>query len=69
MGNQDAFSKYVQNACQYALLEYELGIDANFTIFYLDPTMVDVLGSCWMNNVSVPDAGNLIATTIQMDSK
>lgn len=62
------FNDYVQAACQYAMLEYDLGIKTNLAVFYLDASMVDMLGSCWMNSVSIPDAANLIATTIQLDS-
>jgi hypothetical protein len=63
------FNEYVQRACQYAMMEYDLGIKTPVALFYLDSTMVDMLGSCWMSEVSVPDAANLIATTIQLDSK
>jgi len=65
----EEFNQYVQIACQYAMLEYDLGIKSKLVIFHLDHTMVDMLGSCWMSSVSIPDAANLIATTIQMDSK
>lgn len=63
------FNHYVQMACQYAMWEYDLGVKTSLALFYLDPTMVDMLGACWISDVSVPDAGNLIATTIQLDSK
>ncbi len=66
---ENQFNEYVQRACQYAMWEYDLGIKSSVALFYLDPTIVDMLGACWISDVSVPDAANLIATTIQLDSK
>jgi hypothetical protein len=65
---ESGFNKYIQKACQYAFMEYELGIKTSSGLVYLDQTMVDMLGACWISCVSVPDAANLIATVIQMDS-
>ena len=62
------FNDYVHRACSYAMMEYELGIKSGMALFFLDETMVDLLGTCWISSVSVPDAANLIATTIQLDS-
>lgn len=63
------FNEYVQRACQYAMWEYDLGIKTSIALFYLDSTMVDMLGACWISEVTIPDAANLIATTIQLDSE
>jgi hypothetical protein len=65
---ESGFNEYIQKACQYAFMEYELGIKTSSGLVYLDQTMVDMLGACWISCVSVPDAANLIATVIQMDS-
>jgi hypothetical protein len=56
------FANYVSNACQYAYMEYEFGLDTEYAVFQLDEYTVEMLGLCWVSGVSVPDAANLIAT-------
>lgn len=63
------FNEYVELACRYAMLEYDLGLNTPVALFFLDQNMVDMLGACWISCVSIPDAANMIATTIQFDSK
>lgn len=63
------FNEYVQLACKYAMLEYDLGLKTDVALFFLNQNMIDMLGACWISCVSVPDAANMIATTIQFDSK
>jgi hypothetical protein len=63
------FNEYVQLACQYAFMEYDLGIQTPVALFYLNETMIETLGACWMSCVSIPDAANMIATQIQFDSR
>jgi len=56
------FANYVSNACQYAYMEYEFGVDTEYAVFQLDEFTLEMLGLCWVSGVSVPDAANLIAT-------
>jgi len=57
-----SFEKYVQFACYYAFLEYDLGIEGKgAVVFYLDEYILEMLGFCWVSSVSIPDAANLIA--------
>jgi len=63
------FNEYIELACKYAMLEYDLGLEKPAALFFLDQNMIDTLGSCWISCVSIPDAAHIIATTIQFDSK
>lgn len=56
------FADYVFFACQYAFMEYDLGIQTEFALFQLDEYTLEMLGLCWVSWVSVPDAANLIAS-------
>ena len=55
------FERYVGLACQYAYMEYDLGVDTEYAIIQLDEYTVEMLGLCWVSRVSVPDAANLVA--------
>ena len=55
------FEKYVGFACQYAYMEYDFGIESQYAIIQLDEYTVEMLGLCWVSNVSVPDAAHLVA--------
>lgn len=55
------FAEYVQQACQYAYMEYDFGVDSQYAIMQLDEYTVEMLGLCWVSRVSVPDAAHLIA--------
>jgi hypothetical protein len=59
------FQTYLILACQYAFLEYELGIGSNFALIQLDMETVEELGTCWVHHISVPDAGRVVAKKIQ----
>lgn len=56
------FASYVHRACQYAFLEYDLGVEGDYALFQLDEFTVEMLGLCWVSKVSVPDAANLVAS-------
>jgi hypothetical protein len=55
------FAEYVQRACQYSYMEYDFGVESQYAIMQLDEYTVEMLGLCWVSNVSVPDAAHLIA--------
>jgi hypothetical protein len=55
------FFEYVQLACQYAYLEYDLGVESSSALIFLNQQAVEALNCCWKNLVSVPDAAHLIA--------
>ncbi len=59
------FQTYIILACQYAFMEYELGVEGNFALIQLDMNTVEELGSCWVHYVSVPDAARVVARNIQ----
>ncbi len=59
------FNEYVQRACQYAYLEYDLGVESEFALFYLSAEAVEGLESCWKNLVSIPDAGHFVAKMVK----
>lgn len=59
------FADYVFFACQYAYMEYDFGVQTEFALFQLDEYMIEMLGLCWVSFVSVPDAGNLIASRVR----
>jgi hypothetical protein len=59
------FASYVQLACQYAYMEYDFGVDAEYALFQLDEWTVEMLGLCWVSKVSVPDAANLVAYRVK----
>lgn len=56
------FADYVHLACQYAYMEYDFGFQSEFAVFKLDEYTVEMLGLCWVSNITVPDAANLIAS-------
>lgn len=60
-----SFNKYLILACHYAFMEYDLGIDTERPFFQMDEWMVEMLGSCWVSCISVPDAARMIARKIQ----
>lgn len=59
------FADYVRNACQYAYMEYDFGVETEYALFQIDEYTLEMLGLCWVSNVSVPDAGHLIATRVK----
>lgn len=59
------FEKYVHSACQYAYIEYDLGVKSAYALISLDEHTVEMLGLCWVSRVSVPDAANLIAYRVK----
>lgn len=59
------FQTYIILACQYAFMEYELGVEGNFALIQLDMNTVEELGSCWAHCVSVPDAARVVVRNIQ----
>lgn len=59
------FQTYVALACQYAFMEYELGIESDFALIQIDMDTLEWLGLSWASHVSAPDAARTIARKIQ----
>lgn len=59
------FQMYVNAVCQYAFMEYDLGVKTEFAIIQVDMDTLEWLGLCWVSNVSYPDAARIIARKIQ----
>lgn len=59
------FQKYVSVVCQYAFMEYDLGVETEFAIIQVDMNTLEWLGLCWVSNISSPDAARTLARKIQ----
>lgn len=62
---REDFQTYVILACQYAFMEYDLGIKSNFALIQLDMGTLEELGSYWVHFLSIPDAAHLVARKLQ----